>query len=86
MELHVRAQKENVTSTLSVDKLCLPALEQGGGDAAERDTKLAHKALGAQGIGKALPPSLAAHGDLGVKNRVNFVWTPHVTLQSLFDF
>ena len=66
--------------------MCLPALEQGGGDAAERDTKLAHKALGAQGIGKALPPSLAAHGDLGVKNRVNFVWTPHVTLQSLFDF
>ena len=36
MELHVRTQKENVTrlSTLSVDKLCLPALEQGGGDAA----------------------------------------------------
>ena len=30
--------KINVTSTLSVDKLCLPALEQGGGDAAERDT------------------------------------------------
>ena len=41
-ELHVRAQKENITSTLSVHKLCLPSLSEslgrGGGDAAWQDT------------------------------------------------
>ena len=44
-ELHVRAQKENVTSTLSVHKLCLPSLSESlgrslgrGGDPACQDT------------------------------------------------